>query len=123
MQLAWLHAVPEGGKETRFNDKSIPSIQKNLPSVDGFEHVLQWFVDLGVADITYTEIKNWSEVTATKITAWHADTLKRMSVTYTSHLNKYRDKKAPAPFFEDNRTIEQIRADVAKKLKRNTGHG
>lgn len=49
------------------------------PFPEDIGYLWKWFLELqGSAELTYTEIKNWSELTGREILAWEVDVLKAL---------------------------------------------
>lgn len=98
------------------------SYLSNLPEVPGFEYMILWFGELGFASsydkpYGYAEIQSWSEATGTAMTHWHATQLREMSSAYVVQLAKSKSRLEPPPYYHDDRSVEQRRADVAEKFK------
>jgi len=92
-----------------------------MPDVSPFDHVAEWFSELGYMmdrqPLSFQEIQSWSAVTGTILSAWHGSVLRQMSVAYVGQMFKFRKRYDPAPYMKDTRTMEQIRADVVRKIK------
>ena len=70
----------------------------------------------GATPLSYQEIESWANLTGTNLTPWEVVTLKELSLVYVLQLSK-REIHEPAPFYNDNRTVDQQRSDVMSKFK------
>jgi hypothetical protein len=53
---------------------------------------------MGQVPIGWTTIRNWSELTFTRLSAWEARTLRRLSGDYLAELHAAEDHNRPAPW-------------------------
>jgi hypothetical protein len=111
--LAWLHAAPEKPNKkgpgvprlTTLTTKAklggeAPGLE--MPPVDAGNHLLKHLFDVGPSSggevLTYTEIANWIALTGNVLTAWEAETLRKLSVAYLNERDLAKDPERPAPY-------------------------
>ena len=88
----------------------------NLPDVGNFAYLASWFAELGLV-YTYPDLNAWAQLTRTDVTAWEASALRAMTLAYQHESARAVDLEASAPYYEDNRTEDERRADVVAKFK------
>jgi len=126
--MAWLHAVPEGSKNSRL--KSFKALDENssflqLPNIEGAEYLVALLSEVGFVSysgvgaiaITWSEIESWLNCTELNLSIWEKLMLKEMSEAYASVLSTATDKHTPAPYIHEVEDIEAQRTKVANKLR------
>ena len=79
-----------------------------LPPLDGAEYLIDYLMELGPvasggmgpAPITYSDIKDYAEVTDTDLTPWDAHMLRHLSRVYVGQYNASKEINSPAPYEE-----------------------
>lgn len=71
---------------------------------------------MGISPIDFTEIKNYSEITNTRLTPWDARMLRHLSCAYVDQHYESKKPQCTAPY-EAVMTIEEKRAAVAAAFK------
>ena len=84
--LAWLHAVPEGQKKSRYETEKWP-----LPECGAFSYVAKWFIELRM-NYGYQDIAAWASLTGTEPNPIELQLLMTMSSVYSNNVLRYRDK-------------------------------
>lgn len=94
-----------------------------MPHCDNAE-LVKVFHDLGLAiysgevmPLPFSEISSFSQATGIRLNYSEVVTLKKMSEQFVIWLNKGKKQSCDAPYYKDNRTTEQMRADVSAKFK------
>ena len=126
--MAWLHAVPEGSKNSRlksFKDFDENSSFLKLPNIEGAEYLVALLSEvgfvqhtgMGATSIPWTEIDSWLRCTQLNLSVWEKLVLKEMSEVYASQLITSTDKNHPAPYIPEVDDTEERRTHVANKLR------
>lgn len=110
--VGWLHAVPEGEKDSRSNKEQWP-----LPDLGDSGYIASWFGELGLI-YDYKDILAWSTLTGAEPTPNEVDLLKMMSSIYSGSVSKYRRKEYNLSPPYDGRTQEEIDKMISDKMKR-----
>lgn len=86
--------------------------------------LLSSFHDLGFAmtadtirPLTFSEIAGYKAATGLNLNHLEVVALKRMSECFVVWLSKGKDQACAAPFYTDNRSVEDMRKDVSSKFK------
>jgi len=72
------------------------------PDIEGFEYVVGYLQDLGYTTsdghgLPYSEIESYCNLTATDLTPWEAEVIKKLSSEFASQLQK-RDINDETPY-------------------------
>lgn len=94
------------------------SLYLEMPDVGYAEYVLRMLIDIGIsssngmglAPISWTEIKSWDEVTRGSLRPWEAETIMELSRHFVSKFNEYDKKNV----YSDHVVIEDPVIDKAK---------
>ena len=109
--LGWLHATPEGEKESRMVKEDWP-----MPDVE-LGYLVGWFAELRLT-FGYQDIVAWSNLTGNIPNPIEVALLISMSAIYSNSLIKYRSKEHNLTPPYDGRTQEQIDEMIADKMRR-----
>lgn len=123
-QLAWLHAVPEGSKQSRLVDFKGPDGETTLqfPELEEAAYLVALLQEaglmsstgMGAVPLSWQEIDAWLRTTELSLTVWEKLMIKEMSEVYVSDLHKSTAKLAVAPYAPEVEVID--RPAVAAKL-------
>lgn len=70
---------------------------------------------MGIAPLTWTEIRSWLECTQLELSTWELITLREMSCAYAGEYSSASDKSAPPPYTAH---VEEIdRAGITNKIQ------
>lgn len=99
-----------------------------MPPVDHYEHIVNWFLDIGPATagmtgnvpISYTEIANWLLLTGTEATTFEIESLVKMSKQYCYQSAISEDINCAPPFAESYNEDElmAMRKKADEKMRR-----
>lgn len=127
---AWLSCVPEKQEKSRY-EKYRGTALADLPDVIAADYLLDYLMEVGPANsngmgiqpITYSEIKDWADVTSTEIAAWDAHIIRHLSRAYVNAYNEAKKPTAPAPYMEAQDIETRRKAVVAgfKSLGKRNG--
>ncbi len=94
-----------------------------MPECEHFA-IVSAFHDLGFAmttdsvrPLTFSEIAGYKAATGLSLNHFEIVVLKRMSECFVVWLNKGKEHSCNAPFYKDNRSVEEMRKDVSEKFK------
>lgn len=94
-----------------------------MPACDNKE-LIGVFHDMGLAMVidtvkpfTFSEIAGFKSATGLNLSHGEVVSIKRMSECFTTWLSKGKEHACSAPFYKDNRSVEDMRADVSSKFK------
>lgn len=128
--LAWLHATPEGSKETRLTSfKKVDASHHllELPDIET-DHAAGYMISLlhesglmsssgmGPIPLSWLEIESWLRCTERELPLWERKTIKLLSEEYTSELVQAKDKGRPPPYTKAVIVEELDRKAVADKI-------
>jgi hypothetical protein len=93
----------------------------SLPPVDGAYYLIDYLMELGPANsngmglspVSYSEIRDYSEITNTHLTPWDAHMLRHLSRVYVGQYNLSKEINTPAPYEEAMSLDEKRKAVVA----------
>lgn len=71
----------------------------------------------GAKPLSWTDILSFSTLTGRRLSSFEARAIWSISQEYVLWIMKGRDKRCQPPFYQDNRSIEQMREEVANKIK------
>jgi len=127
-KLAWLHAVPEGGKKSRlttYREVDEDSFFLKLPEIDEAGYLISLLQEaglmssagMGALPLSWQEIEAWLRTTERDISIWERLMIRELSEVYVGELNQASAKDRAAPYThveEDEVKID--REAVASKL-------
>lgn len=111
--MAWLNAVPDK------KDRKGPGVSRlttltnkanlggdppglELPPLDTGDHLIKHLFDVGPSSagevLTFSEIRAWVDLTGHVLTAWEAETLRKLSAAYLGELQDAKAADRPPPF-------------------------
>ena len=121
--MGWLHSTPEKSEQTRLKALGAGSQFANMPECD-HKALIGAFHDLGFAmatetirALTFAEISGFKAATGLNLNHFEIVTLKRMSECFVVWINKGKKQGCIAPYYKDNRSVEDMRKDVSAKFK------
>jgi len=135
--LAWLHAIPDGYSEPRYNLLEPKDRRRDLPPIHSHSHLIELIHDIGpcrygnqetrvkdkqtysyrgVFPVQFTEIEAWQRLSGVTLSPWEFETLRMLSDAYVVQLGKSRDEGCDAPF--DDRDLESIREHASNQFQR-----
>lgn len=93
--MAWLSVTP---KDMNISRERLAKLNKNdkvleLPDLECFDYMIGYLKDLGFIDsqsngLSFTEIKNWCDLTGVDLDAWESQTLKELSSIFAIEFSK-----------------------------------
>ena len=121
---AWLHATPYKAEQTRIAEMKQDKIPPAYPPVS-WEWVVRYWQDVGLCmsaggyphALTWQEISAWQALSGVKMTAWLAETLKKMSAAYVSGLHEFSKEFAECPYMPEIISQEHAQA-IERKIER-----
>lgn len=96
--MAWLNTCDKGQQKSR--RESLDEDKLELPDVDPFAYILDYVVEVGPIDLTWSDLKAWNEITGYQLSYWELITIKALAVTYTSSSRSYDGTKEVSPFVQ-----------------------
>jgi hypothetical protein len=119
-QWAWLSTRAKDQTKSRMEVLDDDEIADRFPEIGSFDYIIETLVKAGVAlndgngvhGLTWVEINAFLCTTRMHLTAWEAETIKRLSALYASSVLKYDNIDAQAPY----RTQEE-QDRIAKTMK------
>lgn len=129
--LAWLHAVPDGKKQSRlqaFESRTEDAPQLKLPPIEGAEYLVQLLFEAGLVKrreggfdgLEWIDIQAWLGVTDLTLSTWEKLLIKNMSQAYASEYNLSLNGSRLPPYMhvdDDEAKIEIDREAVGNKMK------
>jgi hypothetical protein len=96
-----------------------------MPEILGYDHLFLYLEELGfasgggmsIAPLTFTEIKNWSDLTGTKLSIFEAESLFNLTRVYVRQRFDSEDVNCPTPFSPEVIMDEDKRANVTNFFK------
>ena len=76
------------------------------PRLDLFQYALE----IGLADISWAELRSWREETGTPLFAWDTLAIMETARAYTAGIQEYQGKRCPPPwdgFKPDQKMMEE----------------
>lgn len=119
-QWAWLSTRAKDQTKSRMEILDDDELAERFPEVGSFGYIIETLTKIGVAlndgngvhGLTWVEINAFLCTTRMQLTAWEAETIKRLSALYASSVLKYDNIDAQAPYRTEK---EQTR--IAKTMK------
>ena len=113
-KLGWLHATPEKADCSRAESLGVDNDACAIPDCDNF--LVSCFHSVGrclsggmaVTAITWQELKAFSELSDSNLTAWESEQIINMSKQYCSWLTIGKDPLCSAPWHDDDYDELQI---------------
>ena len=124
--LAWLHTKPEGSPvRTRYQLQKSDSPYLSLPEVGG-EYIIDLLLDvgpgmaghLGMVPISATELRAWSQGTATELEPWEFSTLLDLSAVFVSSARVYEGSSEMAPDLSTYERSMEIKNSMGNRVDR-----
>jgi len=123
--LGWLHATPKKSDKSRMEMYDEDDFRRRMPEVEA-AYLLRPFFDsgmcssngMGVSAISWSELRNYCELTGTELSPWEAEQVMMMSRAYTASLRRSDDPLMPPPFTaeETDDEIQARRAAVVEQM-------
>jgi len=134
--MAWLQAVPDDQNDQRGNLLESGDSRQTLPDATHL-YLIDALISIGVgrsADlephhrdkktylyrnlhpVTFSEIRDWCELTGTKLTPWESETLRVLSEAYVVQLSKSHNPNAEPP--HDARSLNEMRDRTHNQFQR-----
>lgn len=123
--MAWLSAVPEGGKDKRSRYEQIRSVDENsidleLPDVDPAEYLVALLHEVGPVEsngygpttLSWKELDSWIERTALDLTPWEILMIRKMSEAYAAEHSKASKRDALPPY----KRVVLTQPEISNKL-------
>ena len=97
----------------------------NMPECD-HKSLINAFHDIGLTSMTdefmpkpisFSEINGFKSATGLNLNHFEVVALKRMSECFFVWINKGKKQSCNAPYYKDNRSVEDMRTDVSAKFK------
>lgn len=123
----WLNSKPEGSSDIRL-DLLAGSQAVNMPET-GDLYLYKLASDAGLAKmsggfiepLSWSDIGSFSNITKRKLSPFEAKAIREISSSYVAWVLKGQAKFCASPFYNDKRTIEQMRSDVSAQIKASRG--
>lgn len=117
-------AAPKDDR-TRWKRLEDQGKKAEFPPIDYAENLISYLSEfgpcvssgMGLAPVSFQEIKAWSEMTGTILTSWEYLALRELSVTYVSQHAESESPKCPAPYTSDDIDQEQVRKAMREQIK------
>lgn len=105
-QWAWLSTRAKDQTKSRMEILDDDELADRFPEVGSFGYIIETLSKIGVAlndgngvhGLTWVEINAFLCATRMHLTAWEAETIKRLSALYASSVLKYDNIDAQAPY-------------------------
>ena len=102
--LAWLEVTPKKRHAPRLESYTGPMPEPPLPEL------VEWLYDIGpftvtamgVQPISWPDILAWQASTGVELTPWEAQSVRMLSMVYTSQYHKAEEPGCPMPFVGDD---------------------
>jgi len=125
--VAWLNAAQKDSK-----DKPLPSRleaikeagdKPDYPARPLCDYLTAYLFDagptmaggMGAAPLSYSELLAWQQMAQVSLTAWEAQTLRRLSAEYLAQVHDAASPDCPPPWVE--KITEVSREEVSKKVQ------
>ena len=69
-----------------------------MPDIAPFSYVIDLLVQIGPSEVSWQEISSWCALTGIELSVWESNTIKRLSMIYSSCAQRYQDSIAPSPY-------------------------
>ena len=77
-----------------------------MPKIDYAEYLIGFANEVGlyhhgsfgIVPISWVDVKAWSDLTSTPLTAWESSTILLLSKTFVSYFNEVNEKSVPPPY-------------------------
>ena len=69
-----------------------------MPDIAPFSYVIDLLVQIGPSEVSWQEISSWCALTGIELSVWESNTIKRLSMIYSSCAQRYQDSTAPSPY-------------------------
>jgi hypothetical protein len=119
--MGWLHATP-----TKASHPRIKSCGDNppLPTVpDAAQYMTGLLFEIGPATqsgaLTWQELQSYQHLTGKQLSAWEAQTLRNMAISYVNEYNAGREPTRPAPYVKpmESSQMKQVFKSIARSMK------
>ena len=74
-----------------------------------------------IEPLSWSDIESFSNMTKRHLSSFEAKAIREISCSYVAWNLKGKDKMCSAPFYNDTRTLEQMRLDVSNQIKASRG--
>lgn len=113
--------MPEGATQARAKNLDPGDSRLKLPLHKNGAYLIDMLAELGFArsgpeSIDYQEIAAWCNLTDTRLTAWEASTLHKLSDAYVLQLHRSKGANSEPPY--DTRSLEEMRERSSSQFQR-----
>lgn len=135
---AWLHTKPSKQDSTRFaqfsSDEDNPSPLLQMPKIEFGQYLLDYAFEIGPSNsgsegptvITWTDIKDWSDLLGVKLDMWEILVVREISKAFVAQYYMSQGSTVPSPYQPENfdkakvsDRIGNLLRSIAKRTTRN----
>lgn len=119
--MAWLHTVPEKAKQPRYKTRTVP-----MPPLEGGHYLLNILMEIGPTKIVgmgsafgidEIDIAAWQANSGLRLSAWEAQTVRRLSQEYAAQIASGKEASAPPPYVAPASALsDEQRAKIAAAM-------
>lgn len=123
-QLAWLRAVPQGSKLSRWEETKAANGELFLPDLENSSYLIHLLdaagtcssTGMGLVGLSWEEIKGWIDCMGVEISYWEISMIKEMSREYAAQASVSAERNCKSPYLMD-KAVKTEKAVIARSTE------